>query len=188
MPSSLEANIGISVKLELNFNNIDIIVKLLSSKARLILYGLSKPIDRDCKFDDCENKPPYFDDRILQKLSGLKNEEEFMECASKVGEIRGDKMVLRKKIEYVNFEDEGEVDDYLEILDNYDGMNDDFDDYLENDRDNDAENDEENESKDDTQDNNKKLKKRYKHSKVEQEYVNFDLNEKKSHFYSMSIF
>jgi len=186
MPSSLEANIGISVKLELNFNNIDIIVKLLSSKARLILYGLSKPIDRDCKFDDCENKPSYFDDRILQKLSGLKNEEEFIEYSSKVAEIRGDEMVLRKKIEYVNFEDEGEVDDYHEILDNYDGMNDDFDDYLEDDTDNDAENDEENdeenESKDDTQDNNKKLKKRYKHSKVEKEYVNCDLNEKKISF------
>jgi hypothetical protein len=178
MPSSLEANIGISVKLELNFKNIDLILKLLSSRARLILYGLSKPIDRDCKFDDCENKPPYFDDKILEKLSGLKNEEEFIEYSSKVAEIRGDKMVLRKKIEYINFEDEGEVDDYLEILDNYDGMNDDFDDYLENDE----ENDEENESKDDTQDNNKKLKKRYKHSKVEQEYVNFDLNEKKISF------
>jgi hypothetical protein len=178
MPNSIEANIGVSVKLQLNFKNIDIILKLLSSQAKLIIYGLSKPIDRDCKFNDYENKPPYFDNRILQKLSGLKNEEEFMEYASKVAEMRGDKMVLRKKIEYLNFENESEVDDYLEILDNYDGLNDDFDDYLENDTDNDAEN----ESKDDTQDNNKKLKKRYKHSKVEQEYVNCNLNEKKISF------
>jgi len=64
MPSSIEFNIGVSVKLQLNFNNINIILKLLSSKAQLIIYGLSKPIDRDCK-------PPYFDNRILQKLSGL---------------------------------------------------------------------------------------------------------------------
>jgi len=167
MPSSLEANIGVSVKLQLNFKNIDIILKLLSSQAKLIIYGLSKPIDRDCKFCDDENKPPYFDNRILQKLSGLKNDEEFIEYSSKIAEIRGDKMVLRKKIEYVNFDDEGEVDDYLELLDE---SNDDFDDYLENDA--------ENESKDDTQNNNKKLKKRYKHSKVEQEYVNYNLNEK----------
>jgi len=176
MPSSLEANIGISVKLELNFNNIDIIVKLLSSKARLILYGLSKPIDRDCKFDDCENKPSYFDDRILQKLSGLKNEEEFIEYSSKVAEIRGDEMVLRKKIEYVNFEDEGEVDDYLEILENYDGLNDDSD------------NDSENEAQEnvvpisDQESDIKKLKKRYEESKIEQKYVNYDLNEKKISF------
>ena len=182
MPSSLEANIGVSVKLQLNFKNIDIILKLLSSQAKLIIYGLSKPIDRDCKFDDYENKPPYFDNLILQKLSEFKNQEEFIEYASKIAEMSGDEMVLRKKIEYVNFEDEGEVDDYLEILDNYDCMNDDFDDYLEDDTDNDAENDEENESKDDIQDNNKKLKKRYKHSKVEKEYVNCNLNEKKISF------
>ena len=175
MPSSLEANIGVSVKLQLNFKNIDIILKLLSSQAKLIIYGLSKPIDRDCKFDDDENKPPYFDNRILQKLTGLKNEEEFIEYASKVAEMKDDKMVLRKKVEYVNFEDEGEVDDYLEL---FDESNDDFDDYLEND----AENDAENELKDDTQDNNKKLKKRYKHSKVEQEYMNCNLNEKKISF------
>ena len=175
MPSLLEANIGVSVKLQLNFKNIDIILKLLSSQAKLIIYGLSKPIDRDCKFDDDENKPPYFDNRILQKLIGLKNEEEFIEYASKVAEMKDDKMVLRKKVEYVNFEDEGEVDDYLEL---FDESNDDFDDYLEND----AENDAENESKDDTQDNNKKLKKRYKHSKVEQEYINCNLNEKKISF------
>ena len=143
MPSSLEANIGVSVKLQLNFKNVDIILKLLSSRAKLIIYGLSKPIDRDCKFDDSENKPPYFDNRILQKLSGLKNDEEFIENASKVAEMRDDKMVLRKRIEYLNFEDEGEVDDYLEILDNYDGLNDDFDD-LENDLENDSENDSEN--------------------------------------------
>jgi hypothetical protein len=176
MPSSIEANIGISVKLQLNFKNIDIILKLLSSSARLIIYGLSEPIDRDCKFDDCENKPPYFDDRILQKLTGLKNEEEFMECASKVAEIRSDKMVLRKKIEYFNFEDEGEVDDYLEILENYDGLNDDSD------------NDSENEAQEnvvpisDQESDIKKLKKRYEESKIEQKYVNYDLNEKKISF------
>ena len=177
MPSSLEANIGISVKLELNFNNIDIIVKLLSSKARLILYGLSKPIDRDCKFDDYENKPPYFDNRILQKLSEFKNQEEFIEYASKIAEMSGDEMVLRKKIEYVNFEDEGEVDDYLEILDE---SNDD------------SENDSENDSKEETQENivpisdqerdKKKLKKRYEESKDEQRYVDCNLNEKKISF------
>jgi len=109
MPSSIEANIGVSVKLQLNFKNIDIILKLLSSDAQLIIYGLSKPIDRDCKFCDDEYKSPYFDNRILQKLSGLKNEEEFMDNLSKVSEMRSDKMVLRKKVEYVNFEDESEV-------------------------------------------------------------------------------
>ena len=184
MPSSLEANIGVSVKLQLNFKNIDIILKLLSSQAKLIIYGLSKPIDRHCKFDDYENKPPYFDDRILQKLSGLKNEEEFMECASKVAEMREDNMVLRKKVEYVNFEDEGEVDDYLEILENYDGLNDDFDD----DSENNSENDSENEAQEnvvpisDQESDIKKLKKRYEESKVEQKYVNYDLNEKKISF------
>jgi len=50
-------------------------------------------------------------------LTGLKNEEEFIENASKIAEMREDKMVLRKKIEYVNFEDDCEVDDYLKILD-----------------------------------------------------------------------
>jgi len=186
MPSSIEANIGLSVKLQLNFKNIDIILKLLSSQAKLILYGLSKPIDRDCKFDDCENKPPYFDDRILEKLSGLKNEEEFMEYASKVAEIRGDKMVLCKKIEYVNFEDEGEVDDYLELLENYEGLNDDND--LEYNSENEAENDSENEAQEnivtifDQESDIKKLKKRYEQSKVEQKYVNYDLNEKKISF------
>lgn len=172
MPSSIEANIGISVKLELNFKNIDIILKLLSSSARLIIYGLSEPIDRDCKFDDCENKPPYFDDRILQKLSGLKNEEEFMECASKVAEIRSDKMVLRKKIEYFNFEDEGEVDDYLELLENYEGLNDD----------NDSENADEDAAKDEKENYRKKLRKRYEISKVIHEYVDYDLNKKKISF------
>ena len=180
MPSSIEANIGISVKLELNFNNIDLILKLLSSSARLILYGLSKPIDRDCKFDDCENKPPYFDDRILTKLSGLKNEEEFMDCASKVGEIRGDKMVLRKKIEYVNFEDEGEVDDYLELLENYEGLNDDND--SENNSDNDSENSAEDAAKDEKENYRKKLRKRYEISKVIHKYVDYDLNKKKISF------
>ena len=176
MPSSLEANIGVSVKLQLNFKNIDIILKLLSSQSKLIIYGLSKPIDRDCKFCDDENKPPYFDNRILQKLSGLKNEEEFIENASKVAEMREDKMVLRKKVEYVNFEDEGEVDDYLEILENYDGLNDDFDD------------DSENEAQEnvvpisDQESDIKKLKKRYEESKDEQKYVNYDLNEKKISF------
>jgi hypothetical protein len=191
MPSSLEANIGVSVKLQLNFKNIDIILKLLSSQAKLIIYGLSKPIDRDCKFDDSENKPPYFDNRILQKLTGLKNDEEFIEYSSKVAEMREDKMVLRKKLEYVNFEDEGEVDDYLEILDNYDGLNDDFDD-LENDSENDSENNSENDSENEAQENVvpisdqesdiKKLKKRYEESKDEQKYVNYDLNEKKISF------
>ena len=182
MPSSLEANIGVSVKLQLNFKNIDIILKLLSSHAKLIIYGLSKPIDRDCKFDDSENKQPYFDNRILQKLSGLKNDEEFIENASKVAEMREDKMVLRKKIEYLNFEDEGEVDDYLEILDDYDGLNDDFDD-LENDSENDLENDSENFVPiSDQESDKKKLKKRYEESKVEQKYVNYNLNEKKISF------
>jgi hypothetical protein len=184
MPSSLEANIGVSVKLQLNFKNIDIILKLLSSQAKLIIYGLSKPIDRDCKFDDSENIPPYFDNRILQKLSGLKNEEEFIEYSLKVAEMRGDKMVLRKKIEYLNFEDEGEVDDYLEILDE---SNDDFDD-LENDSENDSENNSENETQEnivtisDQERDKKKLKKRYEESKIEQKYVNYDLNEKKISF------
>ncbi len=203
MPSSIEANIGVSVKLQLNFKNIDIILKLLSSHVKLIIYGLSKPIDRDCKFDDDENKPPYFDYNILQKLSGLKSEEEFIEYSSKVAEMRSDKMVLRKKIEYVNFEDEGEVDDYLEILDDYDGLNDDFDD-LENDSENDSKNDSENDSENNSENDlendleNKtqenivrisdhktdiiKLKKRYEESKVEQKYVNYDLNEKKISF------
>jgi hypothetical protein len=173
MPNSIEANIGVSVKLQLNFKNIDIILKLLSSNAQLIIYGLSKPIDRYCKFDDDENKPPYFDNRILQKLSGLKNEEEFMENASKVAEMRGDKMVLRKKIEYLNFEDEGEVDDYLEVFD---------------DSDNDSENYSENEAQEnivpisDQESDKKKLKTRYEQSKVEQKYVNCDLNEKKISF------
>jgi hypothetical protein len=109
-------------------------------------------------------------------LTGLKNEEEFMECASKVAEIRSDKMVLRKKIEYFNFEDEGEVDDYLEILENYDGLNDDSD------------NDSENEAQEnvvpisDQESDIKKLKKRYEESKIEQKYVNYDLNEKKISF------
>jgi hypothetical protein len=113
-------------------------------------------------------------------LSGLKNEEEFIENASKVAEMREDKMVLRKKVEYVNFEDEGEVDDYLEILDDYDGLNDDFDD--------DSENDSENETQEnivtisDQESDKKKLKKRYEESKVEQKYVNYDLNEKKISF------
>ena len=187
MPSSIEANIGVSVKLQLNFKNIDIILKLLSSQAKLIIYGLSKPIDRDCKFCDDENKPPYFDNRILQKLSGLKNDEEFIENASKVAEMKDDKMVLRKKIEYLNFEDEGEVDDYLEILDDYDGLNDDFDD-LENDSENDSKNDSENETQEnvvpisDQESDIIKLKKRYDESKVEQKYVNYDLNEKKISF------
>jgi len=188
MPSSIEANIGVSVKLQLNFRNIDIILKLLSSDAQLIIYGLSKPIDRDCKFCDDEYKPPYFDNRILQKLSGLKNEEEFIENSSKVAEMRDDKMVLRKKIEYLNFEDEGEVDDYLEILDDYDGLNDDFDDDSENDSQNDSENDSQNETHEnivpisDQEIDKKKLKKRYEESKVEQKYVNYDLNEKKISF------
>ena len=181
MPSSIEANIGVSVKLQLNFKNVDIILKLLSSQAKLIIYGLSKPIDRDCKFDDYENKPPYFDNRILQKLSGLKNDEEFIENASKVAEMRDDKMVLRKKVEYVNFEDESEVDDYLEILDE---SNDD----LENDSENDSKNDSDNEAQEnvvpisDQESDKKKLKKRYEESKVEQKYVNYDLNEKKISF------
>lgn len=186
MPSSIEANIGVSVKLRLNFKNIDIILKLLSSHSKLIIYGLSEPIDRDCKFDDYENKPPYFDNRILQKLSEFKNQEEFIEYASKVAEMRGDKMVLRKKLEYVNFENDDEVDDYLEIIDNYDGLNDD------DDSENDSENDSEINSKDETQENivpisaqesdKNKLKKRYEQSKDEQKYVDCNLNEKKISF------
>ena len=169
MPSSIEANIGVSVKLQLNFKNIDIIFKLLSSDAQLIIYGLSSPIDRDCKFDDDEYKPPYFDNRILKILSGLKNEEEFMEYASKVAEMRSDKMVLRKKVEYVNFEDECEVDDYLEVFDNYDGNSD-----------NDS--DEKIVPQYDKENDKKKLRARYEHSKVEQKYVNCDLNNKNISF------
>lgn len=180
MPSSLEANIGVSVKLQLNFNNIDIIQKLLSSKAKLIIYGLSKPIDRDCKFDDYENKAPYFDNRILKKLTGLKNEEEFIENASKVAEMRDDTMVLRKKMEYLNLEDEGEVDDYLEMLDNYDGLNDDFEDDSDNNSENEAQENIVSISEQDSDIN--KLKKRYEESQVEQKYVNYDLNEKKISF------
>jgi len=168
MPSSIEANIGVSVKLQLNFKNINIILKLLSSHAKLIIYGLSKTIDRDCKFDDDENKPPYFDYNILQKLSGLKSEEEFIEYASKVAEMRSDKMILRKKIEYVNFENESEVDDYLEILDNSE---------------NDSENDSENIITISEQESDIiKLKKRYEQSKVYQKYVDCNLNEKKISF------
>jgi len=198
MPSSLEANVGVSVKLQLNFKNIDIILKLLLSKAQLIIYGLSEPIDRDCKFHDCENKPPYFDNRILKKLTGLKNEEEFIENASKIAEMREDKMVLRKKIEYVNFEDDCEVDDYLKILDDYDGLNDEFDD-LDNDFDfdNDSENDPENVSENETQENIvpisdqesdiKKLKKRYEESKDEQKYVDYDLNKEISFLFYINL-
>ena len=178
MPSSIEANIGVSVKLQLNFKNIDIILKLLSSDAQLIIYGLSKPIDRDCKFCDDEYKSPYFYNRILQKLSGLKNEEEFMDNLSKVSEMRSDKMVLRKKVEYVNFEDECEVDDYLEVLENYDSTDD-------------SENNTEDATEDAKEDAKKKLRERYEHSKVEQKYVNCDLNEKKilfSFYYNLLNF
>ena len=188
MPSSLEANVGVSVKLQLNFKNIDIIHKLLSSQAQLIIYGLSDPIDRDCKFHDSENKPPYFDNRILQKLTGLKNEKEFIKNASKIAEMRGDEMVLRKKIEYVNFEDEREVDDYLEILDNYDGLNDKIDDFL-----NDSENDSENETQEnivpisDQESDINKLKRRYEESKDEQKYVDYDLNKKISFLFYINL-
>ena len=201
MPSSIEANIGVSVKLQLNFKNIDIIFKLLSSDAQLIIYGLSSPIDRDCKFDDDEYKPPYFDNRILKILSGLKNEEEFMEYASKVAEMRSDKMVLRKKVEYVNFEDECEVDDYLEVFDNYDGNSDNDSDekivpQYDNEDDSDDDSDEkivpqydkENDTEEkivpqyDKENDKKKLRARYEHSKVEQKYVNCDLNNKNISF------
>ena len=188
MPSSLEANVGVSVKLELNFKNIEIIHKLLSSKTKLIIYGLSEPIDRDCKFNDCENKPPYFDIRILQKLTGLKNQKEFIKNASKIAEMRGDEMVLRKKIEYVNFEDEREVDDYLEILDNYDGLNDKIDDFL-----NDSENDSENETQEnivpisDQESDINKLKRRYEESKDEQKYVDYNLNKKISFLFYINL-
>jgi hypothetical protein len=157
MPNSIEANIGVSVKLQLNFKNIDTIVKLLSSDAQLIIYGLDKPIDLDCKCND--NKQPYFDNRILQKLYKLNNEEEFIEYSSKIAEIRGDKKVLRKKIEYVNFEDEQEVNDYLDFFDNYDNI------------------------EDDTEDNaEEKLRIRFEQSKIKQKYINCDLNKTKISF------
>lgn len=169
MQSSIEANIGVSVKLQLNFKNIDIIVKLLSSDAQLIIYGLDKPIDIDCKFDD--NKQPYFDNRILQKLYELDNEEEFIEYASKVAEIRDDKKILRKKIDYINFEDDQEVTDYLEFFDKYDNYKNDV------------------EETDDIKekiipnykkDNDKnKIRTKYENSKIEQKYINCDLNKTK---------
>ena len=171
MQSSIEANIGVSVKLQLNFKNIDIIVKLLSSDAQLIIYGLDKPIDLDCKFGDNKYKQPYFDNRILQKLYELDNEEEFIEYASKVAEIRDDKKVLRKKIDYINFEDEQEVTDYLEFFDNYDNCKNDIED---------ADDTKEKIIPNYKKDNDKKkIRTKYENSKIEQKYINCDLNKTK---------
>ena len=39
----------------------------------------------------------------LYLISKLKNEEEFIEYASKIAEISDDKKILRKKIDYINF-------------------------------------------------------------------------------------
>jgi len=126
MPNSIDGSIGISVSLQLNFKNIDIIRKLLLSN-HPIIYGLSEPIDRSLNLDyswEDDDKPPSFDFSILQNLSGLKDEQEFLECASKIAEIRSDKSVLRKKIEYINFdEDESQIDNYIEVLKNYEGYN-----------------------------------------------------------------
>jgi len=130
MPYSIEGSIGISVRLQLNFKNIDIIRKLLLSHEPII-YGLSEPIDRSLNLDfssEDDDKPPSFDFSILQNLSGLKDEQEFLECASKIAEISHDKLVLRKKIEYINFEDERQIDNYIEVLENYDGYKYDSDD------------------------------------------------------------
>jgi len=131
MPNSIDGSIGISVSLQLNFKNIDIIRKLLLSN-HPIIYGLSEPIDRSLNLDyswEDDDKPPSFDFSILQNLSGLKDEQEFLECASKIAEIRSDKSVLRKKIEYINFdEDESQIDNYIEVLKNYEGYNYDSDD------------------------------------------------------------
>jgi hypothetical protein len=173
MPSSIEANIGVSVKLQLNFKNLHTIVKLLSSDAQLIIYGLKKPIDRDCKFNDDEYKSPYFDNRILQNLYKLKNEEEFIEYASKIAEIRDDKKILRKKIDYINFEDEEEVNDYLEFFENYDNCENDVEDDTED------ESDEKIITNYKKNNDKKKIRTKYEHSKVEQKYVNCDLNKTK---------
>jgi hypothetical protein len=167
MQNLIEANIGVSVKLQLNFKNIDTIVKLLSSDAQLIIYGLDKPIDSDCKFND--NKSSDFDNRILQNLYKLDNEEEFIEYASKIAEIRGDKKVLRKKIDYINFEDEQEVNHYLEFFENYDNYEDNAEDDTK-----------EKIIKNYKKDNDKnKIKSKYEHSKIEQKYINCDLNKTK---------
>jgi len=130
MPNSIEGSIGLSVCLQLNFKNIDIISKLLLSHEPII-YGLSEPIDRSlnlCFSCEDDDKPPSFDFSILQNLSGLKDEQEFLELSSKIAEISGDKLVLRKKIEYINFEDESQMNNYIEVFENYDGYKYDSDD------------------------------------------------------------
>jgi hypothetical protein len=165
MQSSIQNNIGISVKLKLNFKNIDIIIKLLSTDAQLIIYGLSKPIAYDFKFNDDEYKLPYFDNRILQILSKFKNEKEFIEYASKVAEIRSDKMVLRKKINYINFDDKQEIYDYFDFFE----YNDDID-----------RKEEKNYSNYNKEKDKKNLIKKYKQSSYN--YVNCNLNKIKISF------
>ena len=73
MGQQTDASLGISVSLPLNYENIDLIMKLLDNDITLFISGLFEEKDEviNCDYDDT------FDLDLLDQLLELKSQEEF---------------------------------------------------------------------------------------------------------------
>jgi hypothetical protein len=100
MTISTTVLLGVSARLSLCYENIDIIKKLFNKKS-IFIHGIKhSPIDYN-EQTDC------FDSGILDVLCGLNSNEEFNKKALEIAELRNDRYVtcLRRKIEYSNQDD-----------------------------------------------------------------------------------
>ena len=100
MTISTRVILGVSARLSLCYENIEIIKKLFHEKS-VFIYGIKhRPIDYN-EQSDC------FDSGILDVLSGLKSNEEFNKKSLVIAELRNDRYVtcLRRKIQYSNHND-----------------------------------------------------------------------------------
>lgn len=100
MTISTTVILGVSARLSLCYENIEIIKKLFHEKS-VFIYGIKHtPIDYN-EQSDC------FDSGILDVLSGLKSNEEFYKKTLEIAELRNDRYVtcLRRKIQYSNHND-----------------------------------------------------------------------------------
>jgi hypothetical protein len=100
MTISTTVILGVSARLSLCYENIEIIKKLFNQKS-VFIYGIKHtPIDYN-EQSDC------FDSGILDVLSGLNSNEEFYKKSLEIAELRNDRYVtcLRRKIQYSNHND-----------------------------------------------------------------------------------
>ena len=92
--------LGVSARLSLSYENIEIIKKLFNKKS-IFIHGIKHTSIDYNEHSDC------FDSGILDVLSGLNSNEEFNKKALEIAEFRNDRYVtcLRRKIQYSNQDD-----------------------------------------------------------------------------------